>query len=366
MNDFPEKCLPSSPTLGSGSFPHPTLGESRVPRQPAILLVEDSPSDALLVREALRQCLASGGTLVEAARVSSALLKLAEERFDLILLDLTLPDSQGIETLRTVREHAPDIPIVILTGLADDVLGAQAVQGGAQDYLVKSEINCSLLVRSMRLAIERHRLKTRLETTSLLDELSGLHNRRGFLILGKQQIRIAQRLEATITLLFVDVDRMKQINDRFGHQEGDLALKDTAEILRRTFRQSDILARIGGDEFVAMASLPPGVSPDLLISRLQMHLDLCNRAQHRPYTLSLSVGAETHAVSTETSLEELLARADERMYEQKRSKKANHNPSRMPKKKPAEGRKFLPESGSPNATPPTTPQAGAISGQENP
>jgi two-component system, cell cycle response regulator len=366
MNDFPEKCLPGSPTPGSGSFPRPTLGESRVPRQPAILLVEDSPSDALLVREALRQCLASGGTLVEVARVSSALLKLVEERFDLILLDLTLPDSQGIETLRTVREHAPDIPIVVLTGLADDVLGAQAVQGGAQDYLVKSEINCSLLVRSMRHAIERHRLKTRLETTSLLDELSGLHNRRGFLILGKQQIRNAQRLEGTITLPFVDVDRMKQINDRFGHQEGDLALKDTAEILRRTFRQSDILARIGGDEFVAMASLPPGVSPDLLISRLQMHLDLCNRAQHRPYTLSLSVGAETHAVATETSLEELLARADERMYEQKRRKKANHNPSRMPKKKPAEDRKPLPESGSPNTTPPTTPQPGAFSGQENP
>ncbi len=236
---------------------------------------------------------------------------------------------------------------MVLTGLADDVLGAQAVQGGAQDYLVKSEINCSLLVRSMRHAIERHRLKTRLETTSLLDELSGLHNRRGFLILGKQQIRNAQRLEATITLLFVDVDGMKQINDGLGHHEGDLVLKETAEILRRTFRQSDILARIGGDEFIAMASLPPGVSPDLLISRLQMHLNLRNRAQHRPHTLSLSVGAETHAVSTETSLEELLARADGRMYEQKRRKTANagspssHNSSRTPKKKPAGVKKAL-------------------------
>lgn len=371
MNNTPEESLLGSPTPGSGPFPHPTPGESRVPRHPAILLVEDNPSDVLLVREAFQQGLTSGVTLVEVDRLSSALLKLAEERFDLILLELSLPDSQGIETLRTVRERASDIPIVVCTGLADDVLGVQAVQAGAQDYLVKSEINRSLLVRSMCYAIERHRLKTQLETTSLLDELCGLHNRRGFLILGKQQMRNAQRLGGAITLLFIDVDGMKRVNDRFGHQEGDLALRDTAEIMRRTFRQSDILARIGGDEFIVMASLPPGVSTDVLISRLHMHLDSCQRAHQRSYTLSLSVGAETHAVSTETSLEELLAQADKRMYEQKRRKTANagspsnHNPSRIPKKKPAGVKKPLPGTGFPNTKPTTTSPSRAISGDGN-
>ena len=123
-----------------------------------ILLVEDNPGDALLMREALMDAGYGAFGLMHVERLSEAFERLDEESFDIILLDLSLPDSQGFDTFHKIHEHQLDVPIVILTGLNDEELAVRAVREGAQDYLVKGEISSEVLPRMLRYAIERHQL----------------------------------------------------------------------------------------------------------------------------------------------------------------------------------------------------------------
>src|SRR5438067_2454287 len=122
----------------------------------SVLLVEDHPGDARLLREFLAETSSAQLRVVEVAQLSEAFKRLGLEPFDVILLDLSLPDTHGLETLAKVHEQVPEVPIVILTGLADEELSLQAMQVGAQDYLIKGQVNSSLLVRSLRYAIERN------------------------------------------------------------------------------------------------------------------------------------------------------------------------------------------------------------------
>ena len=123
-----------------------------------VLLVEDNPGDARLLREMLVEAAYALFKLTHVERLSEALKRLSEEAFDLVLLDLSLPDGQGLETFTTVHAQAPGVPIVVLTGLDDETLAVRAVQAGAQDYLVKGRVDGDLLMRAMRYAIERHRI----------------------------------------------------------------------------------------------------------------------------------------------------------------------------------------------------------------
>jgi signal transduction histidine kinase len=133
-----------------------------------VLLIEDNPADARLIELMLEeeQRLTSGPTqfeLVRAERLSAAIERLAQAIFDVLLIDLSLPDSRGIETVAQVRAVAPHLPVVVLTGLDDEVIGTRAVQQGAQDYLVKGRIDRQLLVRALRYAVERHRLRAQIQ-----------------------------------------------------------------------------------------------------------------------------------------------------------------------------------------------------------
>jgi signal transduction histidine kinase len=130
-----------------------------------ILLVEDNPSDARLLREVLQEMDSAEFEMIHVERLSEALDCLARKRFDVILSDLSLPDTYGLETLIQLHEQAPGIPIIVLTGNDDETLGLKAVQTGAQDYLTKGKVDCSLLVRTIRYAIERHRMGVELEQT---------------------------------------------------------------------------------------------------------------------------------------------------------------------------------------------------------
>ncbi|MCX8126920.1 MAG: response regulator, partial [Dehalococcoidia bacterium] len=122
-----------------------------------VLLLEDDEDDAFLLQSMLAKTKSPKVTLVRASRVAQALELLAGEPFDAALLDLSVPDSDGLETFARVHSAAPDLPVVLLTGLDDEALALRAVQEGAQDYLVKGQVNASLLLRSLRYAIERQR-----------------------------------------------------------------------------------------------------------------------------------------------------------------------------------------------------------------
>jgi diguanylate cyclase (GGDEF)-like protein/PAS domain S-box-containing protein len=170
---------------------------------------------------------------------------------------------------------------------------------------------------------ERKQMEEELRKLSLTNDLTNLYNRRGFMTLAKQQISVANRLNRELLLISADLDDLKVINDTYGHQEGDRALIDVAVILKNTFRSSDIIARIGGDEFVALQMKNPDNNLTVTSERLQNAVDRHNFEAERPYTLAISIGTEIYNPEQPKSLDQLLANADKKMYEQKKTKNIN-------------------------------------------
>ena len=164
---------------------------------------------------------------------------------------------------------------------------------------------------------ERVRMEEELRAMALVDELTGLYNRRGFLTLARQQLKTANRMKTRLSLLFSDFDGLKRINDTLGHAEGDRALRETADVFRQTFRESDIISRIGGDEFVVLALETREDNVGVLIARLRENLAARNAVGDLRYKLSLTVGAARYDPEHPCSIEELMARADRAMYKRK-------------------------------------------------
>ncbi len=169
---------------------------------------------------------------------------------------------------------------------------------------------------------DRKRMEEELRALSLTDELTGLYNRRGFLTLTDQYLKIVNRMKNKISILYADLDDLKNINDTFGHQEGDKAIIETAEILKETFRESDVAARIGGDEFVVMPAVISNASLEMVLERLHKNIDRVNARADRKYQISLSYGIALYDPEEPCTIEELLNRGDRMMYENKKSK--NH------------------------------------------
>ena len=279
-----------------------------------VLLVEDNRGDQRLVEIALES--SSGAYEVStASSLEEGLALIGAQTFHVLLLDLNLPDSHGMETFQRTAAIAPPTPLAVLPGSSDEEIAVEAVQAGAQDYLVKGEAALSMLPRVISYAIERHRLQEQLRDWSLFDELTGLFNRRGFLTLAEQQRRLSARTHVPWLVFFIDMDRFKKINDRFGHDEGDRALVAVAEILRRAFRTSDIIARIGGDEFVVCAIGAGEEALSHLCGRVREELEEHNAQRDGGASLSLSIG--TAIVEATMGVEEALERADRNMYEAK-------------------------------------------------
>jgi diguanylate cyclase (GGDEF)-like protein len=237
-----------------------------------------------------------------------------------ILLDVSMTNDAGISAFVEISSLAPETPVVILSDQDDRTLALELLRQGAQDFLVKAELQADLLERSLLYAIERNRIRLALQQQSLVDELTGLLNRRGFLSLAQGQIKIAERERWGLMLLFADLDRLKRINDQLGHLEGDRALKAIAQVLTSTFRASDLVARLGGDEFVVLAFQAPAESVLGITSRLQENLESFI-AQGKRLPLSLSCGVALCEPGNQVDLEELIALADEDLYQQKRRKR---------------------------------------------
>jgi two-component system cell cycle response regulator len=286
-----------------------------------ILLVEDNPGDKRVVQEAFREIAELQSEIVHCDTLKQALESLAGGRPDVVLIDLGLPDAQGLEAVRRIHDAAPEVPLVVLTVLNDESLGMQALKEGAQDYLIKTHIDWRTIWRALCYAIERQRVQVELFNLSFSDDLTGLYNRRGFLTLTHHQIKLSYRTGKSFLVAFIDLDGMKQINDTFGHQEGNHALVETANILRDSFRQCDILARIGGDEFAVFVADATQDNIDTVRQRVWQKLELCNADPSRRYNLSFSVGIVPANGSEGCDLEEILMRADAAMYEQKQGKR---------------------------------------------
>ncbi|MBD2522878.1 sensor domain-containing diguanylate cyclase [Nostoc sp. FACHB-133] len=155
---------------------------------------------------------------------------------------------------------------------------------------------------------------------SLTDDLTGLHNRRGFFVMAEQQLKIAHRMRLLCWVIFIDLDGLKQINDTLGHDIGDALIVDAGRLLKQSFRNSDIVARLGGDEFIVFIS-SYFKDADSIQAYLQVNIANFNQQQNRSYELSMSMGIERYSPESNMSLEQLIARSDELMYAHKRLKR---------------------------------------------
>ncbi|MCX5975682.1 MAG: diguanylate cyclase [Coprothermobacterota bacterium] len=169
---------------------------------------------------------------------------------------------------------------------------------------------------------ERKRMEEKILTLSITDELTGLLNRRGFLTMATQQLKIAKRTKNRLWLIFADLDELKWINDHLGHEAGDRAIQQISILLKETYREADIFARIGGDEFVVLATEISPASAANLVSRFAGSVRQWNKQSEEPFTLDLSLGVSLFNPAFPVSLDELMRQADDGMYQQKRLKKA--------------------------------------------
>jgi diguanylate cyclase (GGDEF)-like protein/PAS domain S-box-containing protein len=170
---------------------------------------------------------------------------------------------------------------------------------------------------------DRKRLEEELRALSLIDELTGLYNRRGFLTLARHQQKVSSRTGKEMLLIYADVDGLKKINDTYGHDVGDTALAETARILKESFRSSDLTARLGGDEFVALMIEAPAPCSEELRARFVEKLRMKLAGSAFPFNLSLSIGVVCCDPKSPDSIEELLAKADQAMYARKPGRKAD-------------------------------------------
>lgn len=297
-----------------------------------ILLVEDNLGDVRLLQEYLKESDSLNADLIHVDCLSEAVACLGEAAsYDLVLLDLSLPDSQGLATFSAIQERAGNLPIILLTGNDDESLAVQAVQQGAQDYLVKGKVDADLLARAIRYGIERNQLLVEMEKVREVEQhlayhdmLTNLPNRLLFYDRMRQALAHARRYSGLVAVLFLDLDGFKAINDRHGHAVGDRLLQAVATRLKGNMRQSDTIARLGGDEFTILLT---GIKSMKDVSRTaQKVLSVVSRpfaidGHQLGVTCSIGVSVFPHDGS---DTESLIKRADFAMYRAKNQGKANY------------------------------------------
>ena len=239
-------------------------------RGTTVLLVEDDRDYAGIVKDYLAQKSTDAGTgfrVEHETTLSAAIQRLEQGDIHVILLDMDLPDCKGINTLLELRPHTAHLPIIILSGTDDERFILEALRQGAQEYLVKEKVNAALLTRTIQTARERQRIVTQqndsaaqklksqsvqLELLACCDPLTSLLNRRGLeRVLEKESARVPPE-NPEITIILLDLDNFKEVNDTLGHAAGDLLLKEVASKLNSCLRESDYKIRVGGDEFLVL------------------------------------------------------------------------------------------------------------------
>ena len=299
-----------------------------------ILLVEDNNGDAELLRTLLCEDPSLVCSVNHQTNLADAMKQLVQAETDIILLDLNLPDAVNLESLRRLKARISDVPIVVLTGLDDDTMAAQAIQNGAQDYIVKGVLNSDLVVRTIRHAIERHRIRLRLDAVTndlrvanarlkrltLIDPLTGLYNRRGLQRVLTREVQWARR-ERDLVVLLIDLDDFKRVNDTLGHAAGDSVLKDVAQKMKSSLRTTDYPARIGGDEFLVLLPQTRVAEGLRVAEKLRLAIAESTALRSKDMKVSASVGL-LQASPECASVEELIAQAHTAL---KRSKTTGKN-----------------------------------------
>jgi diguanylate cyclase (GGDEF)-like protein len=317
-----------------------------------ILIVDANPADRRVYINLLGNY---GYRLIEAADGMQALDLARMEIPDLVITDILMPNMDGFTLVRRLRAEPllMGVPVVFHTANYDETEIHKLAHASGVEHILRKPAEPQLILRAVNESIknpaaaprlpqtgqlqrdhlqlladklyekvsELEEANERLRTLSLADGMTGLNNRRGFMILATGLLKFSRRAGYSSSLIYIDLDSLKFINDTFGHTGGDAALTNFARILNETFRDSDILGRLGGDEFVVL--IVDATEEDLasLQARLQANVDTYNRQVGRDHALSFSFGVIRIDPHSTISMEEFLALADEAMYKHKLSRR---------------------------------------------
>jgi len=301
-----------SATAGDASLPSDSTNASAV----RILLVEDDAAYAQFAEEMLKSVGSGRFHVVRTASMHEALDTLAPSAPHIVLLDLGLPDAQDLEALTAVLDAAPNLPVVILSGTDNEVLALEAVKAGAQDYLMKGQATPDLLLKAITYGIERKQSELNIKRLAYFDSLTGLPNRRLLMEHLNLALKRVARADSVIGLFFIDVDHFKQINDTLGHEAGDRVLQQLANGLSQSLRASDTLARLSGDEFVAVVEVAEARQLPAVAAGLQHRLKTPFATTDGEVFVTASIGVSAFP-SDGSDAEELLRNADRALYQAK-------------------------------------------------
>jgi diguanylate cyclase (GGDEF)-like protein len=282
-----------------------------------ILVVEHDPRAALLLGEMLRTTWTERLVISQTERLGDATQELLDHGATCVLLDLSLPGSDEIGSIEQIRAAGPDAAIIALAERSEEDLALEAIRAGAQDLLLKQDLSPLLLRRSVRYAIERKRSEVQLAELALHDPLTGLPNRALFLDRLGVALDRSRRTNATIAVLFLDVDNFKSINDTLGHDAGDKVLSGLAHRLRAMLRPMDTIARLGGDEFTLLfEDLASEREVVLIAERISHAATLPIRLEGGEAAVTVSIGIAL-VVDPSIDPEAAIREADAAMYRAK-------------------------------------------------
>jgi diguanylate cyclase (GGDEF)-like protein len=290
-----------------------------------LLLIEDNPGDLLLTKRMLEKAQYTVFHISYANNLSAGIDCARRNKIDVILSDLNLPDSLDVDTFYMLKLQVPEIPIVVLSGFADEEASLKAVQEGAQDYLIKGQINGSVLERSLLYAIERKRVEDTVKRLAYLDPLTGLPNRALFTDRFMMAKANSKRYGMKTALIMLDLDHFKDINDNFGFDAGDQLLKEVGSRLLSALRQTDTVCRMGGDEFALLISevtLKKAVG--VIVHRIHTTIRKPFACHGFGGMISASLGIAIYPEDGE-SLETLIKHADKAMHEVKKARRDDYS-----------------------------------------
>lgn len=290
-----------------------------------LLIVEDDAASANALKEILESP-DNGPFAVQLASTAAEACEIVERReADVVLLDLGLPDARDLEALMRLHECVTETPVIVLTGNGDERLALEALNHGAEDYLLKAALDRAALVRSIRYAIERHRnvrelarvkgelerANENLERLTLIDPLTDLLNRRGLQRALTREMERLKRSGLGAAALLIDLDDFRQINTTFGHAVGDVVLKEIARRIRGSVRGIDFVGRLGGDEFLML--LPEPAADEIVRIAERIRLTIATTIiQHSTGSISLTASIAALMLSQDTpSVDQLLAHSGE-------------------------------------------------------
>jgi diguanylate cyclase (GGDEF)-like protein len=317
-----------TPTSASGSPAEPTpwapsrtevkVPPAKCPHTTTALIIEDSVADAGLITEFLIEAQIAATCT---SNMTEAEHQLRRFSFDYVISDLMLPDAQGLEAVRHIAELAPLTPLIVLTGLNDENLALRAVQQGAQDFLVKGELDAPLLRRTLRHARERKQVFNRLTYLTHHDSLTGALNRVALLEQLERELQRARERNGSLALIYIDLDHFKEVNDTLGHDAGDLLLKEVTGRLQQAVGAAGSVARLAGDEFaVLLPNLPNASKGHEFAGQIRAQLLTPIDVLGNPTLVTASLGLASYPDDA-TSINDLLRQADTEMYRGKRRRR---------------------------------------------